>query len=227
MQRNGKSDVSIVHGKNHSRIRTIDADVSIARTRVPSRRSIDTRSKLFLFLEYLSKIASVRDSRFNLDQLEETFRRRIVFESTIAIKVHPLDKPSKLSRHPAWNIQRSHSRLLPDWSFRASRSTLRAKIHDSPYNGTLPLLSPSRFFASRYREREREGDFIRALPLSYTANKFAYSKRGVRDIPRRSENEQQIEIYEKRENLWLRDFRLGGVNVRKERLEGPWHAVSC
>lgn len=162
MQRNGKSDVSIVHGKNHSRIRTIDADVSIARARVPSRRSIDTRSKLFLFLEYLSKIASVRDSRFNLDQLEETFRRRIVFESTIAIKVHPLDKPSKLSRHPAWNIQRSHSRLLPDWSFRASRSTLRAKIHDSPYNGTLLLLSPSRFFASRYRERERERETLSA-----------------------------------------------------------------
>lgn len=100
-QRNGKSDVSIVDGKNHSRIRTVDAGVSIARARVPSRRSIDTRSKLFLFLEYFSKIASVRDSRFNLDQLEETFRRRIVFESTIAIKVHPLDKPSKLSRHPA------------------------------------------------------------------------------------------------------------------------------
>lgn len=88
-------------------------------------------------------------------------------------------------------------------------------------------LSFSLFCFTLSREREREGDFIRALPLSYTANKFAYSKRGVRDIPRRSENEQQIEIYEKRENLWLRDFRLGGVNVRKERLEGPWHAVSC
>lgn len=182
MQRNGKSDVSIVHGKNHSRIRTIDADVSIARTRVPSRRSIDTRSKLFLFLEYLSKIASVRDSRFNLDQLEETFRRRIVFESTIAIKVHPLDKPSKLSRHPAWNIQRSHSRLLPDWSFRASRSTLRAKIHDSPYNGTLLLLSPSRFFASRYRERERERGrlYPRASPFLYREQVCVFEARRTR-----------------------------------------------
>jgi len=34
---------------------------------------------------------------------------KITLEDTIAIKVHPLDKLPKPSRHSAWNIQRSHS----------------------------------------------------------------------------------------------------------------------